>query len=92
MPCLAGMSLTSQTSMQAKSQERGLQLHTAILLPSCQSFCQFMTDLRTGSLFTVQIAVIWAIERAYNEVRSSLVKDVAAVMTLPCADRLCRHA
>ena len=70
--------------MQAKSQERGLQLPAAILLPSCQSFCQFMTDLRAGSSFSVQIAVIWAIEKAYNEVRPGLLKAVVAEMLLPC--------
>ena len=72
--------------MQAKGQERGLQLHAATLLPSCQSFCQFMTDLRAGSTFSVQIAVIWAIEKAYNEVRPGLPKAVAAEMLPPCAE------
>ena len=44
-----------------------------------------MTDLRAGSSFPVQIAVIWAIEKAYNEVRPGLLKAVAAEMLLPCA-------
>ena len=70
--------------MQAKGQERGLQLHTATQLPSCHMFCLFMTELRAGSSFSEQVAVIWAIEKAYNEVRPCLLKDVAAEMLLPC--------
>ena len=78
------MALTSQTQMQAKGQERGLQLHTPTQLPSCQLFCLFMEELRASSSFSEQIAVIWAIEKAYNEVRPCLLKAVAAEMLLPC--------
>ena len=78
--------------MQAKGQEKGLQLHTATQLPSCQKFCLFMEELRAGATFSEQIAVIWAIEKAYNEVRPCLLEAVAAEMLLPCASAQCGHA